>query len=109
MFYSDKRRPRLAMFYKHKPRGFNYVPRYFDPEKEERERRKAELGLDSGMNKNDQLRTRMRNSMDNAQSKRGSGLFSSRTTGIILIVVLFVAFRYMTPMVNFLMRWFMDK
>ena len=29
-----------------KPRQFNYRPRYYDPEKEARERRRAELGLE---------------------------------------------------------------
>jgi hypothetical protein len=30
-----------------KPRGFNYVPRYYDPQKEEWDRKRAAMGLES--------------------------------------------------------------
>lgn len=33
----------MALFYKAKPRQFNYNPRYYDPEKERREQRREEL------------------------------------------------------------------
>ena len=29
----------MGFFYKHKPKGFNYIPRYYDPQKEEWERK----------------------------------------------------------------------
>jgi hypothetical protein len=36
-----------SFFKQNKPRGFNYIPRYYDPAKEEMEQRRRALGLDS--------------------------------------------------------------
>ena len=38
-----EKRIKMAFFYKHKPRKFNYIPRYYDPDKEAWEKKKAEL------------------------------------------------------------------
>ena len=35
------------MFHRPEMPKFNYIPRYYDPEKEELEKRKAAMGLDS--------------------------------------------------------------
>jgi len=37
-----------SFFKQNKPRGFNYTPRYYDPDKEEREARRKAMGLDTG-------------------------------------------------------------
>lgn len=37
-----------SFFKQNKPRGFNYVPRHYDPVKEEREARRRAMGLDDG-------------------------------------------------------------
>ena len=50
---------KLISFRTPKPKSFNYTPRYYDPEKEKLERRKAELGLDSELSHNEQLKLRM--------------------------------------------------
>ena len=50
----------MGFFYKHKPKGFNYIPRYYDPQKEEWERKKAEAGVSSNLSHEDQLRLEMR-------------------------------------------------
>jgi hypothetical protein len=50
---------RLVFFKTPKPKRFNFQPRYFDPKKDEWERRKAELGYDSKLSKEEQLRLRM--------------------------------------------------
>lgn len=39
---------KIKFFHLPKPRKFNYIPRYFDPETEEREKRKAELAKIKG-------------------------------------------------------------
>ena len=52
----------MAFFYKPNPKKFDYKPRYFDPEKEALERKKAEMGLDSKLSHEEQLRVRMRQS-----------------------------------------------
>ncbi len=36
-----------SFFKQNKPKGFNYIPRYYDPAKEEMEQRRRALGLDS--------------------------------------------------------------
>lgn len=50
----------MAFFYKHNPKKFNYIPRYYNPEQEEWERKKAERGLDSKLSHEEQLRIKMR-------------------------------------------------
>ncbi len=50
---------RLVFFKTPKAKKFSYQPRYFDPEKEEWERRKVELGYSSNLSKKDQLRYKM--------------------------------------------------
>ncbi|NOY51070.1 MAG: hypothetical protein GXO88_10985 [Chlorobi bacterium] len=42
-----------------KPKRFSYRPRYYDKAKEERERRKAEMGYESSLGHNDSLRSRI--------------------------------------------------
>ncbi|UBM61058.1 hypothetical protein LA303_06410 [Candidatus Sulfidibacterium hydrothermale] len=50
---------RIVFFKTPKPKRFSYQPRHFDPKKEEWERRKAELGYDSNLSKEEQLRLKM--------------------------------------------------
>ncbi len=50
---------RLVFFRTPKAKKYGYQPRYYDAKKEEWERRKAELGYQSELNKDEQLRFRM--------------------------------------------------
>jgi len=52
---------RLVFFRTPKAKKFSYSPRYFDPKKDEWERRKAELGYDSKLSKEEQLRLKISN------------------------------------------------
>lgn len=52
----------MAFFYKHTPRKFNYIPRYFDLEEQAWEEKKAAAGLDSKLTKEDKFRVQMRKS-----------------------------------------------
>jgi hypothetical protein len=52
---------RLVFFKTPKAKRYSYQPRYFDPKKEEWERRKAELGYASNLSKEEQLRLKMSN------------------------------------------------
>ena len=47
---------RIVFFRTPKPKSFSYKPRYYDPEKEKWERKKAEHGLPSKLNRNENLR-----------------------------------------------------
>ena len=44
----------MAFFYRHNPKKFNYKPRYFDPEQQEWEEKKAAAGLDSKLTHEEQ-------------------------------------------------------
>jgi hypothetical protein len=50
---------RFTTFKTPRPKEFSYRPRYFDKGKEERERRKAEMGYESDLGKYDGLRSKM--------------------------------------------------
>ncbi len=50
---------RLVFFKTPKAKKFGYQPRYYDPKKEEWERRKSELGYASKLSKEEQLRLKM--------------------------------------------------
>ncbi len=64
---------RIVSFRTPKPKSFKYTPRYYDPKREELEKRKAALGLDSTLSHNDGLKLRMskrwkHGSVDNEKS-----------------------------------------
>jgi hypothetical protein len=50
---------KFVLFRTSKPKKFSYRPRYFNPEKEAMERRKAELGVENELTENEALRARM--------------------------------------------------
>jgi len=50
---------RLVFFRTPKARKFSYQPRHYDAKKEEWERRKAELGYNSELSKEEQIRLKM--------------------------------------------------
>mgnify|MGYP000709417125 CR=1 FL=1 len=50
---------RLVFFKTPKAKEFSYQPRYYDAKKEEWERRKVELGYDSKLSKEEQIRLKM--------------------------------------------------
>lgn len=50
---------KFVLFRTNKPKKFSYRPRYFNPEKEAMERRKAELGVEQELTENEALRARM--------------------------------------------------
>jgi len=50
----------FIFFKQAKPKQFNYIPRFYDPAKEEREKRRASLGLNTDDLESDDLRTRIK-------------------------------------------------
>ncbi len=50
---------KIVSFRTQKPKRFNYTPRYYDPDKEAEERRKAELGLKSELSHKEVLKLQM--------------------------------------------------
>ncbi len=50
---------RLVSFKTPKPKSFTYRPRYYDPDKEALEKKKAAMGLDTTLSHNEKLRLQM--------------------------------------------------
>lgn len=102
----------MGFFYKHKPRGFNYVPRYYDPDKEAWEQKKAEAGLNANLSHEEQLRLQMRKKWgkdkdkDTAEERRSKVL---RAIIIGAVVVVAFYFIFCTPMFTNLVAGLMGK
>ena len=62
---------RFVIFRTPKPKRFQYKPRYYDEEKERLEQRKAELGLDSKLSRQESLRYQMRRRWRHGSSDSG--------------------------------------
>ena len=102
----------MGFFYRHKPKGFNYIPRYYDPQKEEWERKKAEKGYDSNLSHEEQLRLEMRKKWGTAKSEDDSSKRRYKTIRAIVIgAVIVVAFYYIfcTPMFTSIVSGLMGK
>lgn len=102
----------MGFFYKHKPRGFNYIPRYYDPDKEAWEQKKAEAGLNTNLSHEEQLRLQMRKKWgvdkdkDTAEERRSKVL---RAIIIGAVVVVAFYFIFCTPMFTNLVAGLMGK
>lgn len=48
------------IFHTPKPKRFNYIPRFYDPNKEALEKKKAAMGYDSNLSEQEKLRMRMK-------------------------------------------------
>lgn len=87
----------MAFFYKHNPKKFNYIPRYYNPEQEEWERKKAERGLDSKLSHEEQLRIKMRQSWGAAKDVESKEeqrvkLIRRVALGVFVVVIFYVVF-----------------
>ena len=79
-----------------KPKEFKYSPRYFDPKKEELERRKAELGLKNELSHNEELRLkishRWRKSSDDDRSTMSKTITYLIYGSFIVLSIYFILF-----------------
>ena len=96
----------MGVFMFHRPEmpKFNYTPRYYNPEKEELEKRKAALGLDSKLSDNEKLRVQMRQRWgrvgDDGREKRKSTAGTLRYVVIFGIAAFLIYFIFFTPLVE---------
>ena len=67
---------RFTFFQTPKPKQFKYRPRYYDKDKEELERRKAELGYNSTLSHQETLRRQINKRWRRAIPETGTGSFS---------------------------------
>ena len=92
----------IFMFHRPEMPKFNYIPRYYDPEKEELERRKAALGLDSKLSDSEKLRVQMRQrwGRDINDGKKVTNAYSFKWLRIAIIVgisAFLIAVIFFTP------------
>ena len=102
----------MGFFYRHKPKGYNYIPRYFDPEKEAWEQKKAEAGLSSSLSHEEQLRLQMRKKWGVDKDKEDPSERRTKTVRTFVIVaVVGVAFYYIfcTDMLTNIISGLMGK
>lgn len=102
----------MAFFYKHNPKKFNYIPRYFDPEQQAWEEKKAAAGLDSKLTHEEQLRLQMRQkwgAKKNEESKeeQRNKLIRRIVLGVFILFVFY--FIFCTPVLNNIVSGLMGK
>ena len=102
----------MAFFYRHTPKKFNYIPRYYDPEKEAWEQKKAELGYDAKLSHEEQFRAQMRRSWRAPKNEESKEERQAKTVRRIVlgVIVLFVFyFVFCTPMMTRVISGLMGK
>ena len=102
----------MAFFYRPKPKGFNYIPRYYDPDKEAWEKKKAEAGMNTSLSHEEELRLQMRKKWGVEKDKETSSERRYKTLRAIIIgAVVLVAFYFIfcTPMFTNLVASLMGK
>lgn len=88
-----------------KPRQFSYTPRYYDPNKDALEKKKAAMGLDSNLTEQEKLRMKMRTKwgMDPETGKverKKIGFKGMRFVIFFGILALFIYIIFFTPLVD---------
>ena len=102
----------MAFFYRHNPKKFNYIPRYYDPEMEAWEQKKAELGYDSKLSHEDKLRAQMRRSWhapkyEESKEERRTKTIRRIVLGVFVLFIFY--FIFCTPMMTQVVRGLMGK
>jgi hypothetical protein len=98
------------VFFKKQPvRKFNYLPRYYDPVKEELEQRRRELGLSKDMDHRELFRAEL-----HRKWTRGGNSGTSRSSIIRMIMYAFLGFLviyvvFFTDLIKNLMQFFLAK
>lgn len=95
----------IFMFHRPEMPKFNYIPRYYNPEKEELEKRKAAMGLDSKLSDSERLRVQMRqrwgrNIDDGKSLKQGYSFKWLRYAIIFGISAFLISVIFFTPFVE---------
>lgn len=101
----------IFMFHRPEMPKFKYIPRYYDPEKEEWEKKKAARGVESNLSDSDKLRARMRNKWgvldDDGQAKKRSTANTLRYVVIFGFAALAIYFIFFTPLVENFINMFL--
>ncbi|MFA8298824.1 MAG: hypothetical protein ACEPOV_01550 [Hyphomicrobiales bacterium] len=79
---------KLTFFKTRQPKRFNYKPRHWDKEKEDLEKRKASLGINSELSRKEHLKAQIEKKWKRGSKKPEKNTFSIRR--LIYLVVLFL-------------------
>jgi hypothetical protein len=102
----------MAFFYTPKPKKFNYIPRFYDPEKEAWEKKKAEMGLSSQLSHEEQLRLSMRKKWKTGQTEEDKAYRTQRLIKRFVmgaVVLLLFYFIFGTPVMTNIISGLMGK
>jgi len=98
---------RFTLFKAVKPKPFIYTPRFYDPDKEAAEKRKAALGLDNTLSESEKLRLRMEQRWRRNKNQPSDHPFRSISLLIYIGVIGFdVYFNFFTDFIDKLLRAF---
>mgnify|MGYP003299342402 FL=1 len=99
-------------FHTPKPRQFNYIPRYFDPEKEALEKKKASMGLDSKLSEAEKRRMRIRRgfgySPEEMQEKKKFSFNSMRHIVLFGLIGFITYVIFGTPLIENFIEMFLS-
>ncbi len=82
---------KIVFFKSPKPKAFEYKPRYYDPEKEKREQRKKELGLDDTTDHRSFFKGELKRRWSRSEDTEKK---SSRSRTLIYFAILLLAVYY---------------
>ena len=103
---------KFSFFHTPKPRTFNYIPRYYNPEQEALEKKKAAMGLDSKLSEREKRRMRIRNAYgydpDEYKEKSKIGFKTVRFVLFFGLMFFFVYVIFETPFVESFFEMFLS-
>ena len=103
---------KFSFFHTPKPRTFNYIPRYYNPEQEALEKKKAAMGLDSKLSEREKRRRRIRNAYgydpDDYKEKSKIGFKTVRFVLFFGLMFFFVYVIFETPFVERFFEMFLS-
>lgn len=103
---------KFSFFHTPKPRTFNYIPRYYNPEQEALEKKKAAMGLDSKLSEREKRRMRIRNAYgydpDDYKEKSKIGFKTVRFVLFFGLMFFFVYVIFETPFVEKFFEMFLS-
>mgnify|MGYP003430066812 FL=1 len=99
-------------FHTPKPRTFNYIPRYYNPEQEALEKKKAAMGLDSKLSEREKRRMRIRNAYgydpEDYKEKSKIGFKTVRYVLFFGLMFFFIYVIFETPFVEKFFEMFLS-
>lgn len=103
---------KFSFFHTPKPRTFNYIPRYYNPEQEALEKKKAAMGLDSKLSEREKRRMRIRNAYgydpEDYKEKSKIGFKTIRYVLFFGLMFFFVYVIFETPFVEKFFEMFLS-